>query len=130
MASQIFVTGTISQTEKTPPTPQPPRYRCVAVAYLSRHQPITCLISSWGRQPQRTDVWVVAGGDVYSVYDSTWKRHNNVCGLRSIITICSQLDSAEKGKLSFSDACSVPFAGNLSGVRHYTLTKPIPHTSA
>jgi len=43
---------------------------------LARHQPITsspitCLIPSKGRQPQRIDVQVVAGGDVFSVYDST-----------------------------------------------------------
>ena len=32
---------------------------------LARHQPITCLIPSYGRQPQRTDVQVVAGGDFF-----------------------------------------------------------------
>ena len=32
---------------------------------LARHQPITCLIPSWGRQPQRTDVQVVVGGDFF-----------------------------------------------------------------
>ena len=38
---------------------------------LDRQQPITCLMPSLGRQPQRTDVQLVAGGDVLSVYDRT-----------------------------------------------------------
>jgi len=48
---------------------QPPGLQCVAVAYLTaRHRPITCLIARLGRQPQRTNVQVVAGGCVFFLF--------------------------------------------------------------
>jgi len=57
--------------KKRPPL-QPPGHLCVAVAYLSSASVNHLPDSELGRQPQGTDVQVVAGrGRFFSVYDST-----------------------------------------------------------